>query len=583
MAIIKVGDKATAPSVRPSLLLDFANSKSLDPRIKYSRSSTATYWDGKTTVKAEENILSNSSDLTAWADPNLVTSSVTAPDGTTTALKMVADTNNGIHYIYLAFSLKPSSEHTISFYAKADGYNYVYSRLGIAGDYGASFNLSTGTVNNTTGSTATITSVGNGWYRCSYTATFSGSSIADLYLFVSNTGTWAANTNPIFIGDNVSGIQVWGPQVEQRSSATAYTPTTTSPITRYQPVLQTASVNQPRFDHNPVTGESKGFLTEQSRVNYFEYSNDLAWWVEGGINERANYGIAPDGTQTAWQITYTGNTADRVYRYINMYGLSIDNTVFSIYVKNSNMGSGNTFNLTWEYFDSQQINYNFDTGVLTTGSRWKDGRVEDVGNGWFRISAVITSVFPGYLEISNGVGTCLIWGWQLEAGTFPTSYIPTNGSSTTRSSDICYSVDSAFTPDGTFTAYTEASLDYDNTVANINATIFSFGPDRIQVRYDDQTGSELLVFNPSFVASLNASTPTINSGKTAVRIGQNDFKHSFSGSTPNSDAAGLFDVPETMYIGSLSNSSEFLNGHIQKIAIYPAALDDAELQALTEE
>ena len=60
MAIIKVGDKATAPSIRPSLLLDFANSKALDPRITFTRASTATYWDGHTTAKAEENLIPQS-------------------------------------------------------------------------------------------------------------------------------------------------------------------------------------------------------------------------------------------------------------------------------------------------------------------------------------------------------------------------------------------------------------------------------------------------------------------------------------------------------------------------------------------
>ena len=44
------------PDIKPALLLDFANTKRLDPRITFTRASPATYYDGKTTAKAEENL-----------------------------------------------------------------------------------------------------------------------------------------------------------------------------------------------------------------------------------------------------------------------------------------------------------------------------------------------------------------------------------------------------------------------------------------------------------------------------------------------------------------------------------------------
>jgi hypothetical protein len=45
------------PSIRPSLNLDFANTEQLDPRITFTRDTGATYYDGKTVAKAEENLL----------------------------------------------------------------------------------------------------------------------------------------------------------------------------------------------------------------------------------------------------------------------------------------------------------------------------------------------------------------------------------------------------------------------------------------------------------------------------------------------------------------------------------------------
>ena len=59
----RILNNESLPDIRPSLLLDFANSKTLDPRITFTRGSTATYWDGKTTAKAEENLLIRSQEL----------------------------------------------------------------------------------------------------------------------------------------------------------------------------------------------------------------------------------------------------------------------------------------------------------------------------------------------------------------------------------------------------------------------------------------------------------------------------------------------------------------------------------------
>ena len=55
------------PAIRPSLLLDFANSKRLDPRITFTRASTARYYDGSTVAKAEENLFVRSQEFATVA------------------------------------------------------------------------------------------------------------------------------------------------------------------------------------------------------------------------------------------------------------------------------------------------------------------------------------------------------------------------------------------------------------------------------------------------------------------------------------------------------------------------------------
>lgn len=89
------------PNIKPTLLLDFANTKRLDPRITFTRNSPATYYDGKTVAKAEENLLlySQEFDNAAWVKVRSVVTTNTslAPDNTLTSdtLTCKADSVSG--------------------------------------------------------------------------------------------------------------------------------------------------------------------------------------------------------------------------------------------------------------------------------------------------------------------------------------------------------------------------------------------------------------------------------------------------------------------------------------------------------
>ena len=174
---IQVTD-SSRPNIRPSLNLDFAKSKVLDPRITFTRASAATYYDGKTVAKAEENLLlwSQEFDNASWVKVNstVTANAISAPDGTTTADKVIPDTSTNNHYVRqsLLSSVPIGSTVTISVFAKADGYNFFT----IVADNNQSrrcFDLVNGTVGATGGitNTASIVSAGSGWYRCVFTFT----------------------------------------------------------------------------------------------------------------------------------------------------------------------------------------------------------------------------------------------------------------------------------------------------------------------------------------------------------------------------------------------------------------------------
>ena len=89
------------------------------------------------------------------------------------------------------------------------------------------FNLSTGVVSNTGTGSATITSAGSGWYRCTITGTATiTNATASIFLQVNNTVTTA--NDDTFTGDGTSGIFLWGAQLETSTFARTYQVTTTA-------------------------------------------------------------------------------------------------------------------------------------------------------------------------------------------------------------------------------------------------------------------------------------------------------------------------------------------------------------------
>ena len=75
---------ANYPTVATSLNLDFANSQQIDPRITFSRPTTAAYYDANTTALAEQNLFLYSQTFgnAAWVSTNnTITTGITAPAG----------------------------------------------------------------------------------------------------------------------------------------------------------------------------------------------------------------------------------------------------------------------------------------------------------------------------------------------------------------------------------------------------------------------------------------------------------------------------------------------------------------------
>jgi hypothetical protein len=580
-------------NISPSLLLDFANTEALDPRITFTRASTASFYDGRTTAKAEENLLIRSEefDNAAWAAKTNITvtaNSNTSPNGATTAELIVPTVTSGLHRFRGDASITTGVVYTVSIFAKASGYNFLYvNGLGTAAQ--VCFDLTTGTVAATANGTGSIQSVGNDWYRCVVTATANVTSANAVLLQINSTGV---ATDSTFAGDGTSGILFWGAQLEQRSAVSAYTPTTTAPITNYIPALRTAQAGQARFDHAPLTGESLGLLIEEQRVNLLTYSDDFsnAAWTKTRSSITANTIVAPDGTLTGDKLVEdtTASNTHQISRGASQLA-SITYT-YSIYAK---AGERTSFTVSRTNAPIVSFTHTYD---LSAGTASGGGSMTFVGNGWYRCvgqysattdhgEGIVIRLISGSTSYTgDGYSGIYIWGAQLEAGAFATSYIPTVASQVTRSTDA------ASMTGLNFSSWYRADEGTVYVEANLFSTTSSPG---LLSLTDGSTNNAITIFGGTGIAAnvrVNAAntftsssgstlTASSTSNKTAIGYKLNNVASSFNAVTPTTSVSAI--IPTTLSTLNIGFYTSRINSTIKKISFYPARLPNAELQEMT--
>lgn len=553
--------------------------KSFSDIITFSRSSNATRV-GPTGVLeyAPHNLLQRSQefDNAYWTkyDATVSINAVSGPDGTVTADKFIEANGAGIFpQSYVIPVLSNATVYTLSIYAKAAERNWIIVNLndGLS-SYRTWFNVSSGVIGtNAAGNTATVTSVGNGWYRCTVSRITSASSGANALI-----GFQVSNADGVqaYTGDGTSGIYIWGAQLSVGPYALDYTPTTS------------AAVYGPRFDYDPVTLAARGLLVEESRTNLVTYSEqfDNAAWAKLNTTATANAAVSPDGTVTADKLVSSGSSTKVIYQAISSAGTY----AISIYAKAGEY-SGLTFTtgIAGTFFNLATGTVRAYYSAVPTSST-----ITPVGNGWYRCTIVVTLAAADNLYIgpndnvnntlgsgwtADGASGIYVWGAQVESGTFSTSYIPTLASTVTRSADVA----SVNTLSPWFNA-TEGTFLFDfNQVATVKA---------IAVIGDD-TFDNSLRFNivemargvgPGFANIVELGTAQNGSHKLAVAIKLNDYAGVFDGGAVSTEtSASLVPSPNVLGIGRDYGTNGYMNGWMRRLAFYPRRLTNAELQALT--
>ena len=206
-------------------------------------------------------------------------------------------------------------------------------------------------------------------------------------------------------------------------------------------VIQTATANTPRFDHDPETGESLGLLVEESRTNFVLYSEDVSQWSTSLSAVSPNETTAPDGTLTADLVADTETSGNHfAAASLGTLGDNV-NCILSVYLK------ANTTNFARLRFANKagtgcRAWFDLSNGTTTSVDTGCTASITSAGNGWYRCiltgnsnTGAITPALQVFVQNVTGNQTTYdgdgssvyVWGAQLEAGSFPTSYIPNNG------------------------------------------------------------------------------------------------------------------------------------------------------------
>lgn len=196
------------------------------PRFDYSGGLSALLIEPTTT-----NLCLQSQDFsTTWSGPASASVNVaSAPDGTSTADKIVENAASGVHYVSQNFSLSDNTNYSISIYAKAAERNWLWvqSRGKDGTFYNSYFDLANGVVGSNSGGFVTSPRedvLSDGWRRIAFSFNSATGGSSGQFVVAPATGDGGNS----YVGDGSSGVYVWQGQFETGSSATSPLATTTT-------------------------------------------------------------------------------------------------------------------------------------------------------------------------------------------------------------------------------------------------------------------------------------------------------------------------------------------------------------------
>jgi hypothetical protein len=354
--------------------------------------------------------------------------------------------------------------------------------------------------------------------------------------------------------------------------------------------------DKPRIDYTDSL-TSPSFLLEPQSTNLITFSENLKKYENSNTICTSNYAISPDGTKNATRVDFTASSTN---------ALGVNGAV--------NNGETITQSVFVKYIDAQFVqlwfgssgfsggNTNFDLiNGTTSNPSGSSSTMKNMGNGWWRISstrtATSTSSNTGVFKLvvvdsltssrfgDEANGSVLVFGGQYEKKSYPTSYIPTAGSTVTRAQETCNGAGSASTFNSTEgVLYAEiAALADDGTYRQILLHDSSYN-NRIALRYMPTSNQiNVYLYNGTVQSEFYYNLSNVlDFNKIAFKYQQNNFSLYVNGIEVGADTSGTtFSANTLQKVDFDFENNYFFYGKIKGVYVFNEALTDDELQQLT--
>ena len=362
-----------------------------------------------------------------------------------------------------------------------------------------------------------------------------------------------------------------------------------------QGLIEMVAEDVPRLNYPLIDGVVQGcpsLLLEPLRTNLVTYSEefDNGAWSKTRSSINANQIISPSGILNADK--FIENSDNNSHLLSRTTSVTAQDYVSSVFIKKGErkkvrLRFDNTLTLRYAEFD-------LENGVVDLESN-SIASIENYGNGWYRCSIKVTATATTFYTVlqllsdngdlsyqGDGISGIYIWGAQVEAGTYATSYIPTTSAISTRSAETCNGAGDASTfNDSEGVLFAEIST-FDDTTIKIITIGDGTSSNRIQLFYFNGAsiyGSCIVggVSQASLFTNIDVSTNI----KVAFKYKINDFALWINGFEVGIDTSGT--VPNglnTLRFDSGVGTSNFY-GNVKQIQYFNTALSDEELTLLT--
>jgi len=382
-----------------------------------------------------------------------------------------------------------------------------------------------------------------------------------------------------------------------------------------QGLIEEVSNGQSRLNYPLIDGVVNGcpsLLLEPQRTNLLEYSEDFSQSVWGKISINteiiSNNSISPNGSLNSDKLNASATYGGLLGFQDGFSVQSGSDYSVSFFAKKGNLKYLQLFHGGSQVVGNARTNFDLENGIVAVSDSGHDASIENYGNGWFRcivslgaLSTTLQLYFNAVKDANairssssnfNENDNLFIWGVQLEEGDYPTSYIPTNGTSVTRLAETANGAGNADTfndSEGVLMAESKALANDETSRVIACISNGSSSLNRLVLQYTNLVGgNEIVAFaqTPSGYSSVLtvgiANALEYNKFAVVYDDSQNNFDLWVNGEKLGNGSFNYSFTPSELntikFAGVTSNP---LYGKIKQLQYHNSALTDSELETLT--